>query len=235
MLPFRERDFALRMADFPVNLRLDGRPCVVIGGDEMVARKIAALLAAGARVTVIAPAITEGLVALAETHEIVHLARSPQPGDLRGAFLAVAASDDPSVQRTVAAEAEAERVLLNVVDVARLCSFTFPAVHRQGAVTVAVSSGGASPGLARMIRDDLGRHVGPEHATLARILGRVRRRLEPGPARRGVLRRLLASPLLEWLRQGRIEDIDALLSEVGGDECSLAALGVGEREQRGQG
>jgi len=223
------------MDDLPINLRLDGRPCVVIGGGEAAERKVGFLLAAGARVTVIAPEITEGLAALAETHEIVHLERGTQPGDLRGAFLAVAASDDPSLQRAVAAEAEAERVLLNVVDVPRLCTFTFPAVHRQGAVTIAVSSGGASPGLAGRIRDDLIRHIGPEHATFALILGRVRERLEPGAVRRGVLRELLASPVLEWLRQGRIEDIDELLAEIGGRGCSLTALGFSEREWGGRG
>lgn len=218
------------MADFPVNLRLDGRPCVVIGGGRIAEGKVEALLAAGARVTVIAPEITASLAALAETHEIVHFERPAQPGDLRAAFLAVAASDDADVQRAVATEAEAAGVLLNVVDVPRLCTFTFPAIHRQGGVTVAVSSGGASPGLARRIRDDLARHVGPEHATFARLLGRVRERLEPGAERRGVLRGLLASPILEWLRQGRFEDIDELLARVGGRGCSLTALGFDARE-----
>ncbi len=218
------------MVDFPVSLRLDGRPCVVIGGGRVAQTKVESLLAAGARVTLIAPEVTPSLAALAETHEIVHLERSARPGDLRGAFLAVAASDDREAQHAVAAEAEAERVLLNVVDVPRLCTFTFPAVHRQGTVTIAVSSGGASPGLARSIRDDLACYVGPEHALLARLLGRMRERLDPGAERRGVLGAVLASPILEWLRQERFGDIDELLAQVGGRECSLAALGFDVRE-----
>jgi precorrin-2 dehydrogenase/sirohydrochlorin ferrochelatase len=216
------------MTDFPANLRLDGRPCVVIGGGEVAERKVESLLAAGARVTVIAPEITQGLAALAETHEIVHFERRARAGDLRGAFLAVVASDEPSLQKALVAEAEAERVLLNVVDAPQLCSFTFPAVYRRGPLTVAVSSGGLSPGLACVIRDELGRRVGAEHATLALILGRVRERLHPGAARRHVLRRLLASPVLEWLREGRMKEVDELLTEAGGTACSLATLGLGE-------
>jgi siroheme synthase-like protein len=219
------------MVDFPVSLRLDGRPCVVIGGGRIAERKVEALLAAGARVTVIAPEVTPGLAALAETHEIIHLPRPVQAGDLRGAFLAIAASDDPGLQRALAAEAEAERVLLNVVDVPRLCTFTFPAVHRQGSVTFAISTGGASPGLARLIRDDLAGHVGPEHARLARLLGRLRQRVAPGAGRRKMFQGLLASPILEWFRQGRFKDIDELLARVAGRGCSLAALGFDEHER----
>jgi precorrin-2 dehydrogenase/sirohydrochlorin ferrochelatase len=219
------------MVDFPVSLRLDGRPCVVIGGGQIAERKVEALLTAGARVTVIAPEVTSGLAALAETHEIVHFPRPVQPGDLRGAFLAIAASDDPGLQRLVAAEAEVDRVLLNVVDVPRLCTFTFPAVHRQGRVTLAVSTGGAGPGLARTIRDDLAGHVGPEHASLACLLGSLRQRVAPGAARRDMFRVLLASPVLEWFRQGRFQDIDELLARVAGSGCSLASLGLDERER----
>jgi precorrin-2 dehydrogenase/sirohydrochlorin ferrochelatase len=219
------------MVDFPVSLRLDGRPCVVIGGGQIAERKVEALLTAGARVTVMAPEVTPSLAALAETHEIVHFPRPVQPGDLRGAFLAIVASDDPGLQRTLAAEAEAERVLLNVVDVPRLCTFTFPAVHRQGRVTLAISTGGAGPGLARMIRDDLAGHVGPEHASLARLLGRLRQRVAPGAGRREMLRGLLASPVLGWFRQQRFKDIDELLVRVAGRSCSLAALGLDERER----
>jgi siroheme synthase-like protein len=199
---------------------------VVIGGGAVAERKVEALLAAGARVTVIAPEVTPALTALAETHEIVHLGRGARRGDLHGAFLAIAATDDEAIQRAVAAEADSEKALLNVVDVPHLCTVTFPAIHRQGPLTVAVSSSGTSPGLARRLRDDLTHHVGAEYGILAGILGGLRARRPPGPARREMLTRLLESPVLDWLREGRTAEVDSLLVKLGGTDCSLAALGL---------
>jgi len=208
---------------------------VVIGGGMVAERKVEALLAAGARVTVIAPEVTPALAAMSETHEIVHLGRGARPGDLHGAFLAIAATDDEAIQRAVAVEAEGEKVLLNVVDVPHLCTVTFPALHRQGPLTVAVSSSGTSPGLACRLRDDLAQHVGAEYGVLARILGELRGRRPAGSSRREMLTRLLESPILDWLREGRTAEVDSLLVRLGGSDCSLTDLGLqGEASKGGR-
>jgi precorrin-2 dehydrogenase/sirohydrochlorin ferrochelatase len=214
------------MGYYPIALRLEGRACVVIGGGEVAARKTEALLAAGGRVTVVAPELTEQLAALAETHEIVHHARPFCSGDLSGAFLAVAATDDRAVQRAIALEADHEHVLLNVVDVPALCTFILPAVLQRGSVTVAISTGGASPALARKLRETLSREIGDEYAVFADVLARLRARLAPSPNRRDVFEQLIDSPLLSWLREGRLREVDRLLADVVGDDCSLAGLGV---------
>jgi precorrin-2 dehydrogenase/sirohydrochlorin ferrochelatase len=217
------------MAYYPIALRLEGRACVVIGGGEVAARKLDTLLAAGARVTVVAPELNERLVALADTHEIVHHARAYRSGDLSGAFLAIAATDDPTVQRAIAAEADQAHVLLNVVDVPALCTFIVPAVVQRGSVTVAVSTGGASPALARKLRETLSLHtlhIGDEYAVFADLLARLRARLAPNAKRREVFEQLIDSPALSLLRERRFEDVDRLLGDIVGDGCSLAGLGV---------
>ncbi len=214
------------MAYYPVSLQLEGRPCVVVGGGPVAERKVMNLLAAGARVTVITPEATSAIVALAETHEVIHHRREYRPGDLCGTFLAIAATDDPELQVAVAADADAERVLLNVVDRPALCSFIVPAVLRRGLVTVAVSTGGASPILARRLRDDVSKHVGAEYGRFARIMGALRERLAPGPARGQLFDALVHSPMLEHLREGRTKEVDALLQSLGGSACTLARLGL---------
>lgn len=223
------------MGYLPINLSLEGRPCVVIGGGAVAGQRVESLLAAGARVTLIAPEIGAGLAALADTHELVHLDRTWRPGDLAGVFLAVAATGDSLAQRAIADEAERFGVLLNVADVPALCSVTFPAVLRHGDFTVAIATGGASPGLARVVRDELGGWIGPEYGSLTAILAEVRRRLDPGAARRRVFVRLLQSPLLEWLRQGQPDRINELLTEVTGEALTLKVLGLEHIERAGGG
>ncbi len=195
------------MRTHPVFLRLEGRRCVVVGEDETAARKASACRAAGAEVTVIAPA-------------------QYRPGDLAGAFLAYAATRDPGLVGRLADEAARERVLLNVVDLPEACTFIAPAVVERGDLQIAIGTGGASPGLAAVLRRELEARVGPEYASLVAILGAVRTALRDDPGRADVMAALLESPLLHLLREGRRDEIDALLVRVAGARCTLDRLGV---------
>lgn len=171
----------------PIFLTLRDEPVVVIGGGAVAERKVASLLESGARVTVVAPACTRGLAALAKSGAIRLLSRPYASGDLGGCRLAYAATDDAEVNRAVHAEAAARGVWLNVADRPELCSFTAPAVVRRGDLTVAVSTNGASPALARRIREDLERRFGPEYARALAVLRAERARLlreELDPAQR---------------------------------------------------
>lgn len=218
------------MRTHPVFLRLEGRRCVVVGGNEVAAAKAVACLDAGAEVTVIAPELEARLRALAAEGAIQHLARRPGSGDLAGTFLAYASTRDPDLIAWLVTEAARERVLLNVVDVPEACTFIAPAVVDRGDLQVAVGTGGASPGLAARLRGELEAHVGPEYVPFVAILGAVRRALAADPARAGergeVVTALLTSPLLDLVRAGRWAEVDALLSRVVGDGCTLERLGV---------
>ena len=167
---------------YPVFLDLKGRPCVVIGGGEVAERKLQGLLECDARVTVVSPVVGKAIRSRVSRGEVEWLAREYRAGDLKGVFLAIAATDQGEVNKAVADEATEERVILNVVDNAPLCTFIAPSVVRQGEVTVAISTGGASPALARKMRESLENSAALEYAHLAGILSSARKELK----RRGV-------------------------------------------------
>jgi precorrin-2 dehydrogenase/sirohydrochlorin ferrochelatase len=211
---------------YPAYLDLRGHPCVVIGGGEVAARKVATLLEAGARVTVVSPTLTPALADLADTHEIVHHARPYRYGDLAGAWLAYAATGDVAIDAEIAAEAADARVFLNVVDRPRLCSFIVPAIVSRGPVSVAVSTGGRSPALAKRLRTELATRVGAEWGLAAELLGKLRDRLGEDAERARIFTALADGPLLAALRDRDAARVDALLAEQVGAATTLAALGM---------
>lgn len=219
------------MQYYPAYLELRGHPCVVIGGGPIAERKVTSLLDAGARVTVVSPALTPALAALADTHEIVHHGRPYRHGDLAGAWLAYAATGDEAVHAAIAAEAAEARVFLNVVDRPRLCSFIVPAIVRRDPVAIAVSTGGASPALAKRLARELDATVGAEWGLAARVLGALRVRLrdrlaaDAGAGAR-IFGGLADAPLVAALRTGDVARVDALLTEHVGSPTSMADLGV---------
>jgi precorrin-2 dehydrogenase / sirohydrochlorin ferrochelatase len=186
---------------YPANLVLAGKRCVVVGGGSVAARKIRALVDAGADVLVIAPKISEEIKALP-----VKLAeRSYRRGDLSAAWLALAATDDAIVNRQVFTDGQDVRVWVNVADDPEACSFTLPAVMRQGPVMVAVSTSGYSPALAGWIRERIAADLGPEVALLAELLSEARDTLKAsGRSTEDVdWRRALDSDMLDLIRTGQ--------------------------------
>jgi precorrin-2 dehydrogenase / sirohydrochlorin ferrochelatase len=159
---------------FPVALELTGRRCVVIGGGPEAERKARSLLEAGAGVTVVAETTTAGLAGLARRGDLTHLRRPYRRGDLDGAFLVMAATDDPATTAAVFAEAETGRVLCNSVDDTAHCHFAVPSIVRRGELVLAISTGGRAPALAKRLRRRLTAAIGWEYAALVDILGDVR-------------------------------------------------------------
>jgi len=160
---------------FAAFLDLRGRRCLVVGGGEIGERKARALLQCGAPVTVVSPALTRGLAALAAAGRVVDRRRTFRRSDLRGCALVVAATGDPSVDAAVAALGRRAHVLVNVVDRPELCDFILPSVLQRGELQIAVSTGGRSPALAREIRRRLEALFGPEYAELIARTGEARR------------------------------------------------------------
>jgi precorrin-2 dehydrogenase/sirohydrochlorin ferrochelatase len=186
---------------YPVNLVVQGRRCVVVGGGEVAARKVAGLVAAGADVTVIAPKIDDRI-----RHSGAGLLeRDYRQGDLDGAWLAIAATDDPEVNRLVHADGEAGRVWINAADDPPACSFILPAVVRRGPVMVTVSTAGHSPALASWLRGQVAAQLGPEVGLLAEWLSEARDELKAaGRSTEEVdWRPALDWDMLELIRSGR--------------------------------
>lgn len=166
------------MNAYPVFLiNLHKKTCVVVGGGLVAERKVETLLACQARVTIISPTLTPGLRHRAEVGKITHVARAYRYGDLEGAFLCIAATDDRAVNEEVWCEGEARHVLVNTVDDAVHSDFITPAVVRRGDLSISVSTGGKSPALAARIKEELAALFGPEYEDLVRLLGDLRPRL----------------------------------------------------------
>ena len=163
---------------YPVFLNMQGQLCVVIGGGEVAERKVQALLEAGAVVTLIAPECTDGLVAMTSDSSVTWHQRTYETGDLEGAFIAIAATDDRAVNETVTKEATERNTPLNVVDVTDLCTFIAPSVIHRGPVTLAISTGGMGPALARKLRQELEGNDALAFADLAEIVADVRAELK---------------------------------------------------------
>lgn len=162
------------MSYFPLFLEMNGRRALVIGGGAVAERKIATLLEAGAQVTVISPDITERIVRWSKENSIGLSARRYQPGDLAGYELVFVATDDKKVNATAYNEGREHGVWVNVADDPAHCDFILPSVLRRGDLTVAVSSGGGSPALARTIREELEIHLSQEYEQLAKLATEAR-------------------------------------------------------------
>lgn len=165
------------MAYYPLCLEMTERRCLVVGGGPVAERKVAGLLDAGARLTVVSPAATDRLRHWAESARLRMLLREYMAGDLAGHTVVFVATDDGCVNARVARDARAAGVLINAADDPAHCDAIIPAIVRRGDVTVAVSTGGASPALARAVREHLERALPPAYGTLLQIAGDARRAL----------------------------------------------------------
>ena len=162
-------------AHYPVYLNLTGKKCLVFGGGPIAEDKIAKLQSTGAQVTIVSPTVTPNLQAWAHRGDFQWQPREYQAGDMEGAFLSIAATNDRQVNHEIFQEAERLGVLINVVDDPEQGTFIAPAVVRRGQVTLAISTGGASPALARKLREALTEDAVLEWADLARVLSLARK------------------------------------------------------------
>lgn len=190
---------------FPAFLKIADRACLVVGGGPVGEEKIRGLMAAGARVQVVAPNATPRVEMWAREGKIAWRQRKFRAGDLSGIFLVVAATSSPAAHKRIFAEARRRSVLCNVVDDPEHCDFYYGSVVRRGALQIAISSGGQSPALSQRIRKELERQFGSEYEGWLAELGEARerlfaRRIEPG-RRKEILHRLASEAGVEEFRR----------------------------------
>jgi hydroxymethylbilane synthase len=174
---------------YPVALSVRGRRAVVVGGGAVAERKVRGLLPALAAVVVVSPTLTPPLAALAEAGAIAWEPRRYAPGDLAGAFVAFAATNDAAINAAVVAAARAAGILVNDASDAERGDFSTPAVHRAGPLTVSVDSSGLAPAFTKRIRDELALQFDARYARAAATLGALRERVQAvvPPELRGVV------------------------------------------------
>lgn len=194
-------------AYYPLFADLNGRRCVVIGGGLIAQRKVTTLLSYGADLTVIAPAATRPIASYAARGKVRWIRRRFRPTDLAGAWLVIAATDDADINHAVSETAQHQRVFTNVVDQTPLCTFIAPSIARRGPLTVAVSTGGASPTLAKRLRHELSARLGAEYVPMLRLLrslrGVAKRRLPKYGDRKRYFDHLVAGRVFTLVRAGQ--------------------------------
>ena len=195
---------------FPVNLNLDQKPVLVVGGGMVAARKAASLVRAQARVTVVAPA---AVAAIADDPDVRWQRRPYRRGEAASYRLVVTATNDPAVNAQVRHDAEAANVFVNAADDPANCTFTLPAVVRRGDLQIAVSTSGRSPALARWLRQRLDRDLGSGYCALLDLMAEVRAEAKTvhGTSEVAGWDEALDDGLLELIRSGRVGEARARL------------------------
>lgn len=199
---------------YPISLLVEGKQTVIVGGGEVAERKVFSLLQAGASVRIVAPEATPRIASLAAEGAIVWRQGEATDADIADAFLVILATDDPDLNARMAAVAQGMGKLVNAVDQPEACNFFVPASVRRGPLVITVATGGASPALAKRIRREVETRFGPEYGELADLLARLRETVpkEPcgQPKRARDWERVLDSPVLELLREGRRAEAETL-------------------------
>jgi len=216
------------MAYFPIFLDVTGRRCLVIGGGEVAARKVASLLESAAEVVVISPSLVDAIAEHACRGRILYIGREYELGDMAGAALGYAATDDAQLHQRLHIEARDRGIPINVADVPEFCTFITPAVLTRGSLKIAVSTEGASPAMAKRIIARLERLFGPEYALALEVLRAARHHLkanEPNMHTRAAkLTALAASRIPAYLRKDNIDAVEKILLRRMG--VGLDALGL---------
>lgn len=216
------------MKYYPVNLNINNRSCLVVGGGNVAARKVKTLLACGAHVTVISPEICDAIGKLAGSECITLVRRGYASGDLDGHFMVIGATSDMALNRRISRDAEKQNMLCNIADVPEACNFILPAVIRRGDLVIAVSTSGKSPAFAKKLRQDLETTFGEEYARFLELMGAIRKRLlcekHDPEEHKELFETLIDRGLLAMVRENRKTDIDQLLSEVLGDAYACKDL-----------
>jgi uroporphyrin-III C-methyltransferase/precorrin-2 dehydrogenase/sirohydrochlorin ferrochelatase len=218
---------------FPLFADLAGRSVLIVGGGGVAERKAAALLAASARIELVAPTLTANLAAWASAGRLLHRAEIFSAELLDGQWLAIAATDDRALNVAVAAAANARRIFVNVVDDPQLCTFQVPAIVDRSPLIVAISSGGAAPMLARLARERLESLLdlswGPLADLLARARARIRARYAQVEPRRHFYERILRGRVAQLMRQERPAEaqveLDAAIDSANVENDQNAASG----------
>ena len=202
------------MKYYPVNLDMTNKRCVVVGGGEIAERKVERLLECGAQVTVVSKSLTPVLKARKKTGQMDHIDRDYEDQALDGAFMVIGATDRNDVNERISKEAMARGLLVNIVDDPDRCNFILPSLVQQGDLSIAISTGGKSPALAKKLRKELEKQYGPEYQTLLVIMGILRKRILAGDQRaadnKAVFEDLVHSDILQAIREkdrGRVNTI----------------------------
>ncbi|MBU2623388.1 MAG: bifunctional precorrin-2 dehydrogenase/sirohydrochlorin ferrochelatase [Proteobacteria bacterium] len=221
------------MRYYPVNLDIQTRKCLVVGGGDVGTRKVITLLECGAVVTAVSIKANEKLLKLAESG-LIELKRRPYTEtDLGGMFLVICATDDEELNRQVSRDAEKYNMLCNIADRPEACNFILPALVKRGDLVIAVSTSGKSPAFAKKIRKDLEKQYGVEYADFLKLMGAIRKKLlsysHEHEAHKPLFEMIINKEIVQLIKNNDTDKIDSVLFEVLGEGYGYMDL-MGQKE-----
>jgi len=218
-----------RFPYYPIYIDIEERAVVIIGGGNVCARKAETMMKYGARVTIVSPHVNAEIEEWAGNGKLTLKRKAYEEPDLDNAVLVIASTDDPGVNERVAADCRRRRIPVNVVDVTPLCEFIVPAIIESGSIQIAVSTGGKSPAIARTLKEDLQRVIGPEYAEVNDVLGTLREgakaTLPTDADRKRFFDGIIARGILQMLREGRRREAYEAIRAA----CEEAGVPISER------
>lgn len=211
---------------YPVSLDLTDKRCVIIGGGEVAERKAERLIECGAQVTVVSLSLTSLLEDRKKARKIDHIDTAYQKKAIHGAFMVIGATDRDDVNEQISQDALSLGILVNIVDDPDKCNFILPSLVQQGDLSIAVSTGGKSPALARKIKEDLQQQFGPEYERLLMIMGPLRKKIlaqgHVSGDNKVVFAELVRSDILQAIRDGNRGLVEKIIYDISGIEMDVS-------------
>ncbi|MDP2644343.1 MAG: bifunctional precorrin-2 dehydrogenase/sirohydrochlorin ferrochelatase [Desulfobacterales bacterium] len=206
------------MRYYPINLDIQGRKCLVVGGGPVATRKVGTLLSCGAGVTVVSPEASGEIRQLAAAGSVRWRPRPYESSDLGGMFLVIGATDNEELNLQIHTDAERRGKLCNIADQPKASNFIVPSIVNRGDLIVAISTSGKSPAFSKKLRRDLESYFGDEYAVFLRLMGAIRSKLlrakhEP-EVHKPLFELLIEGGLLEMIREENKDAVDALLLRI---------------------
>lgn len=203
---------------YPAFLDIKGKRCLVAGGGEVAERKVNSLLKCGAEVSVVSPDLTRRLKELNSKGEIKFLKGEFKEKYLKNIFLVIGATDNSNVNFKVYESANKKKILVNIVDSPELCNFIVPSVVERGALTIAISTGGKSPAMAKKLRKELEDRYGFEYAKFLNLMGNLRKRISSQimdkKKREEIYKKLVDSDIIKLIRDGNDKSAKNRIDEI---------------------
>lgn len=209
---------------YPIYVDLHDKTCLVVGGGKVALRKVQAILKCNARVKLVGTRIIPEIKSLKNKYKnFTFQKKAYDSRDLKNMFLIIAATDSNEINTKIAADASRKGLLVNVVDVPKLCNFIVPSIIRRGDLTVSISTGGISPALAKMLRIDLEKHLGKEYAKVLSVLKTYRRRILrfPDTVKRNIWRKIIDPRMMELAKKKKIIELKRSIEEIIRSEGAL--------------
>jgi precorrin-2 dehydrogenase / sirohydrochlorin ferrochelatase len=216
------------MKYYPINLDIRNRKCLVVGGGRVATRKVGTLLACGARVTVVSPAVSPRLEELVRNQAVTVWSRAYRSTDLTDIFLVIGATDDPELNHRIYMDAEGRNTLCNIADRPEVCNFILPAVVNRGDLIIAVSTSGKSPAFAKRLRRKFETEFGEEYAAFLDLMGVIRKKLlhrdHDPESHKAIFSQLVDSRLLDALRTTDTAAANMILTDLLGEGFEMDTL-----------